>query len=187
MTAEPGLRGFSLLELILAAAFGTVVFALALQLLIGGSLQSGSLAKRLQLRRLQRRTLQLLQADLAGARSWQLSPQPGPDWPCSMAGRQPLIAITPLAMRPDQEAPAVVYSLGPAPSGIWRGTVLMRCGPAFDLHGQPRLDGRYQNRVVLDRIDAARLDQDPVLPLVRLRLEQRIPGSDQPVISSAVG
>ena len=63
----------------------------------------------------------------------------------------------------------------------------MRCGPAFDLDGRQRLDSRYQNRVVLDALDAVRLEQDPALPLVRLQLEQRSPGSDQPVVSSAVG
>ena len=63
----------------------------------------------------------------------------------------------------------------------------MRCGPAFDLDGLPRFESNYQNRVVLDAIDAVRLEQDPALPLVRLQLEQSIPGSDQPVISSAVG
>ena len=182
MTVEPGIRGFSLLELLLAAALGTVVFALALRLLIGESVQSGSLAQRLQLRRVQRRTLRLLQGDLSGAISWQLSPDPSPTWPCSMRGRQPLLAIT-----PHRSSVPVVYSLGPAPSAIWRGSVLMRCGPAFDLDGQPRLESRYQNRVVLDAIDAVRLEQDPALPLVRLQLEQSIPGSDQPVISSAVG
>ena len=182
MTVDPDTRGFSLLELLLAAALGTVVFASALQLLIGESLQSGSLAQRLQLRRVQQRTLRLLQADLSGAKSWQLDPDPSPAWPCPIAGRQPLLAIT------LQQSPVpVVYSLGPAPSGIWRGSVLMRCGPAFDLDGRPRLESRYQNRVVLDAMDAVRLEQDPALPLVRLQLEQRIPGSDQPVVSSAVG
>ncbi len=182
MTTKPEMRGFSLLELLLATALGTAVFALALQLLTGESVRSGSLAQRLQLRRVQQRTLRLLQADLSGAISWQLAPDPSPAWPCPMGGRQPLLAIT-----PHQSSLPVLYSLGPAPSAIWRGSVLMRCGPAFDLDGQPRLESPYQNRVVLDAIDAVRLEQDPALPLVRLQLEQSIPGSDQPVISSAVG
>ena len=66
MTTKPEMRGFSLLELLLATALGTAVFALALQLLTGESVRSGSMAQRLQLRRVQQRTLRLLQVDLLG-------------------------------------------------------------------------------------------------------------------------
>ena len=62
--------------------------------------------------------------------------------------RQPKLAITPR----DGSDP-VVYSLGSAPSAIWRGEVLMRCGAAFDLQGGIRDGSRYQNRVVLDGVD----------------------------------
>ena len=81
----------------------------------------------------------------------------------------------------------MVYSLGTAPSGLWRGRVLMRCGPAFDLQGQPSSHGAYLNRVVLDRVEAFRIEQDPQLPLLHLELEQRGRGRDQLVRSSAVG
>ena len=49
------------------------------------------------------------------------------------------------------EGPAgvITYTAGAAPSAIWRGQVLMRCGPAFGLHGEPS-SGQAQNRVVLD-------------------------------------
>jgi hypothetical protein len=43
----------------------------------------------------------------------------------------------------------IVYSVGAAPSGIWRGRVLMRCGPAFGEYGQVSA-GAFQSRVVLD-------------------------------------
>ena len=99
-----------------------------------------------------------------------------------MAQRQPLIAISSV-----EGAAAVVYSLGPPPSSIWRGQVLMRCGPSFDLQGQPNLEGAYQNRVVLDQVEALLLEQDPQLPLLRLEIQQRLPGSDQLLRSSAVG
>ena len=63
----------------------------------------------------------------------------------------------------------------------------MRCGPAFDLQGQPSSHGAYLNRVVLDRVEAFRIEQDPQLPLLHLELEQRGRGRDQLVRSSAVG
>ncbi|WP_254959321.1 MULTISPECIES: FitA-like ribbon-helix-helix domain-containing protein [unclassified Cyanobium] len=43
----------------------------------------------------------------------------------------------------------ISYTVGSAPSAIWRGRVLMRCGPAFGLHGEPS-GGPAQNRVLLD-------------------------------------
>ena len=175
-------RGFTLVELLLAAGLGVVFCGLAAQLLIGDLAHGSALARRLQLRRLQRRTLMLVKGDLSDADNWQLQPAFDPNWRCSMAGRQPLIAISTA-----EGAAAVVYSLGPPPSSIWRGQVLMRCGPSFDLQGQPNLEGSYQNRVVLDQVEAFLLEQDPQLPLLRLEIQQRLPGSDQLLRSSAVG
>jgi hypothetical protein len=50
----------------------------AFQLLLGEARQGGALAQRLILRRLQRRTLQLIKRDLADAKRWQLQPDPQP-------------------------------------------------------------------------------------------------------------
>ena len=61
----------------------------------------------------------------------------------------------------------------PAPSAIWRGDVLMRCGPAFDLQGGIRRGSRYQNRVVLDGVDRFQLHQPSGLPVLQMQLEQR--------------
>ena len=99
---------------------------------------------------------------------WQIDPDPSGRWPCAMADWQLGLAITPR----DGSDP-VVYSLGPAPSAIWRGDVLMRCGPAFELHGGIRPGGRYQNRVVLDGVDRFQLHQPSGLPVLQMQLEQR--------------
>ncbi len=175
-------RGFTLVELLMAAGLGVVFCGLAAQLLIGDLAHGRALARRLQLRRLQRRTLMLVKGDLSRADHWQLQPASDPGWRCSMAGRQPLIAISSA-----EGVAAVVYSLGPPPSSIWRGQVLMRCGPSFDLQGQPNLEGAYQNRVVLDQVEALHVEQDPDRLLLRLEIQQRLPGSDQLLRSSAVG
>ena len=182
MRPEPSATGFTLVELLLASALGVVVCGVALQLLIGDAARSSALTETLRLRSLQGRTLALLQMDLAQAGSWQVSPAVDPSWPCSIGERQPLLAIT-----PQNGTDPVVYSLGTAPSAIWRGRVLMRCGPAFDLQGQPSRQGAYLNRVVLDGVEAFRVEQDPQLPLLHLQLEQRGPGRHQLVRSSAVG
>ena len=81
----------------------------------------------------------------------------------------------------------MLYSLGAAPSPIWRGTVLMRCGPAFDLKGQPSATGQPQNRVVLDAVETFEVTQAPGSPVLLLELEQQIDGRDQRLRSKAVG
>ena len=180
--------GFSLVELLLVAALGVGLCGVAFQLLLGEARQGGALAQRLILRRLQRRTLQLIKGDLAQAKTWQLQPDPQPDWPCSMAHRDVLIAI-----HPAHGSAPVLYSLGTAPSGIWRGQVLMRCGPAFDLQGRSRASSSYQNRVVLDAIETIKLQQPLGLPVIEMELEQLLNSGannnnhSKPVRSTAVG
>lgn len=175
-------NGFTLVELMLAAALGALLFLVALQLLLGEARHGGDLARHLLLRRLQQRTLQLIKDDLQAASAWKLDPAAESDWSCPLAGRQPLIAIT-----PRHGGSPVVYSLGEAPSTIWRGSVLMRCGPAFNLQGRTRHGAAYQNRVVLDAVEALVLEQPTGLPVLQMKLEQRIPGREQTVVSSAVG
>ena len=161
-------QGFTLFELMLAALLGTFLCGVVFQLLFAETRQGGSLAESLQLKQWQRRTLQLLKGDLERASSWQLDPDVSAEWPCALADRQPKLAIT-----PRDGSGSVVYSLGPAPSAIWRGDVLMRCGPAFDLHGGIRRGSRYQNRVVLDGVDDFQLHQPLGLPVLQIQLEQR--------------
>ena len=161
-------QGFTLVELMLAALLGCLLCGVAFQLLFAETRHGGSLAAQLQLKQWQRRTLELVKSDLQRASSWQIDPDASDPWPCALAGRQPKLAITPT----DGSDP-VLYSLGSAPSPIWRGAVLMRCGPAFDLQGGVRNGSRYQNRVVLDGVDRFELIQPPGLPVLQMQLEQR--------------
>ena len=48
-------------------------------------------------------------------------------------------------------AGVITYSRGASPSSIWRGEVVMRCGPAYGLDGLLSA-GAAQNRVVLDQL-----------------------------------
>ena len=161
-------QGFTLVELMLAALMGCLLCGVALQLFFAETRQGGWLAESLQLKQWQWRTLELVKGDLERASSWQVDPAPSGSWPCALAGRRPQLAITPR----DGSNP-VVYSLGPAPSPIWRGAVLMRCGPAFDLQGRIRAGSRYQNRVVLDAVERFQLHQPSGLQVLQMQLEQR--------------
>ena len=174
-------QGFTLVELMLAALLGCLLCGVVFQLLFAETRQGGALAESLQLKQWQRRTLELVKGDLERGSSWRVDPDASADWPCALADRQPKLAITPR----DGSDP-VVYSLGLAPSAIWRGDVLMRCGPAFDLQGGIRSGSRYQNRVVLDGVDRFELHQLPGLPVLQMQLEQRTRQGRQ-VRSNGVG
>ena len=172
--------GFTLLELLLALSLGTALFALLLRL-IGADLRLGSaMAERLQTTGLQRRTLALIKAEIATAQGWMVDPPPSSSWPCRLSGRRPVLAIAMGAGDPDARGSAViVYSVGQAPSAIWRGQVLMRCGPSYGLDGVINLEGAYQNRVLLDALPDRSVpgfsaQNHPTLPLLQLQLEQEL-------------
>ena len=169
------------MELMLAVLLGTFLCGVVFQLLFAETRQGGALAESLQLKQWQRRTLQLVKGDLERASRWQIDPDPSGRWPCPLADRQPRLAIT-----PRDGSDSVVYSLGSAPSAIWRGDVLMRCGPAFDLQGGIRNGSRYQNRVFLDDVERFELHQPSGLPVLQMQLEQRTRQGGQ-VRSNGVG
>ena len=90
---SPNAHGFTLVELLLAAALGLVLFAVSCRLLLGEARHGGALAQHLLLRTSQRRTLALIKLDLHRADSWTLTPDAAGPWPCPIGARQPLIAI----------------------------------------------------------------------------------------------
>ena len=135
-------QGFGLLELLLALALGLSLGGLMLQALVGEEANGWRLGRLLRERAFQRRTLELLRAEVA--RSVAVSVEPALESsPCGWAGRRPLLHLR-LA-----SGGVITYAVGAPPDRIWRGQVLMRCGPAYDLDGEPGSSG-WQNRVVLD-------------------------------------
>ncbi len=137
-----GPGGFSLLELLLALGLGLTLSGVILQALLADGQISLRLGRLVREKDNQRRTLALVQLDLQ--RSLSVSPNPGAEVsPCGLAGRPPVLHL-------HTSAGAITYSVGAAPSGIWRGQVLMRCGPAFGLDGATNWASAAQNRVVID-------------------------------------
>ena len=175
--------GFTLLELMLSLSLGALLFALMLRL-IGADLQLGrALALRLSESSRQRRSLELIREELGSAHGWMVDPPVSNRWPCRMNGRRPVLAIA--TQQADAQARAdraIVYSVGSAPDAIWRGEVLMRCGPAYSLDGVPNLRGAFQNRVLLDALPngigsgfTARPHRQ--WPVLQLEVEQQLPSS----------
>ena len=178
-----GSSGFTLLELMLALAIGALLFALMLRL-IGADLQLGrAMALRLSESSRQRRSLELIREELGSAHGWMVDPPVSNRWPCRMNGRRPVLAIA--TQQADAQARAdraIVYSVGSAPDAIWRGEVLMRCGPAYSLDGVPNLQGAFQNRVLLDALpndigSGFTARPHPQWPVLQLEVEQQLPSS----------
>ena len=175
--------GFTLLELMLSLSLGALLFALMLRL-IGADLQLGrAMALRLSESSRQRRSLELIREELGSAHGWMVDPPVSNRWPCRMNGRRPVLAIA--TQQADAQARAdraIVYSVGSAPDAIWRGEVLMRCGPAYSLDGVPNLQGAFQNRVLLDALpndigSGFTARPHPQWPVLQLELEQQLPSS----------
>jgi prepilin-type N-terminal cleavage/methylation domain-containing protein len=163
---SPAPSGFTLVELLVALAIGLMFCGAILRSLVLAGPQGALLARQLRERGLQARTLELLRTDLLRAETLRLAPAAGSA--CPLAGREPLVQIA------TAEGP-ITYSIGHPPSPIWRGRVLMRCGPAFGLDGEPSA-GQAQNRVVIDGLvaDGLRIEHSGQ-GLLQLRLEQEFP------------
>ena len=178
-----GSLGFTLLELMLALSLGTLLFGVILRL-IGADLQLGkTMSMRLIESSRQRRTLELIREELGMAYGWMVEPPVSNRWSCRMGHRRPMLAI---ATQPgDSQARgerAIVYSVGSAPDQIWRGQVLMRCGPAYGLDGVPSLQAAFQNRVLLDALPHSSgsgftARPHPKLPVLELEIEQELPSN----------
>ena len=173
-----GSVGFTLLELLLVLSLGTLLCGLMLRL-IGADLQLGrAMAVRLSETSRQRRSLQLIREELGLAHGWMVNPPVSNRWSCRMRGRRPVLAIATQLDDPQARgAGAIVYSVGSAPDAIWRGHVLMRCGPAYSLDGVPNVRGTFQNRVLLDALPLSRGSgftaiPHPQLPVLQLEIEQ---------------
>ncbi len=136
--------GFSLPELLLVLLLSAGLAALILQALSAESRAAQRLGRLLRERQLGLRALELVRQELlvAQASSVELRWDPG----CSLAGRRVVLQL-------QTTAGVITYSQGPAPSAIWHGAVLMRCGPAYGLAGELS-GGQPQNRVLLDGLPA---------------------------------
>jgi len=165
--------GWSLLELLLALSLGLGLCGVMLQALVQDTTLGARLVRLVRERTNQRRSLALIRGDLGRAQQVWLSPGAALlSSPCSLGNRQVVLQLTTHEGR-------ISYSVGPPPSPIWRGWVLLRCGPAFGLAGEPS-GGAFQNRVLLDGLGAEGLRASLIGPgLVSLDLSQQFSDGGQ--------
>jgi type II secretory pathway pseudopilin PulG len=178
--AAGGTAGFTLVEQLLAVVLGSALCLTMLQTLLWQAQSGGRLARQQRERAVQRRSLDLMRRELMQASRLELAGGPGLPSPCPLSGRTAVLQLlTP--------AGVIVYSLGAPPSAIWRGQVLMRCGPAYGLQGEVSA-GSSQNRVLLDALASGGFEaRRPAAGVLLLRLRQRFPlrqGGSQEISSS---
>lgn len=167
MTTKHQAQGFTLVELLLAMVIGCGLTGVLLQAMLAEGSNGQRVGRLLRERVVARRALELVRADLLQAQG-KVDPAVLPP-ACNLAGRTVVLHLV-------TTAGPITYSLGKPAEPIWRGRVLMRCGPAYGLHGELG-SGTAQNRVVLDALassDGFRADPgaDGVL---RLQLQQSWP------------
>ncbi len=161
-----GTAGFSLPELLLALSAGLLLAGVTLQGLLGELRGSQQLGQRLQQRAMAARALELIRSEVARASRVAVGGLNGASAACGLAGRPVLLHLE-SALGP------ITYTMGTPPSPIWRGTVLMRCGPAYGMDGEPSA-GAAQNRVLLDGLDRQGSGAERISPgVVRLTLQAR--------------
>jgi hypothetical protein len=136
--------GFGLVEMMLAMTLGLGFSGVVIQALVGEGRHAQQFSRTLRERSNQQRALALIRSDLVRASAIAEDPSVGTSH-CGLAGRTPVLRLrTPEG--------TIDYSVGAAPSGIWQGRVLVRCGPAYGLDGQVNPGSVFQSRVVLDRL-----------------------------------
>ena len=187
------MAGFSLVELLLSLSLGLALSGVMLQGLMAEGQSSVRFTSLLREKAWQRRTLALIGADLEQSTSLAVLPDQV-EVACNLSGRRVLLQL-------EGPAGSITYSVGAPPSAIWRGHVLMRCGPAYSLDGLLTRAPASQNRVVLDGLppqvipadscDAGGEEQTPVgvclqpdSSVLTVRLVQQLPGRDSPTIQS---
>jgi prepilin-type N-terminal cleavage/methylation domain-containing protein len=140
--------GFSLVELLVSLLLAGVVSGALLQALLLDSQASQRLGRHLRERQLGQRALELLRQELQQAQWVRPGDQPllSPGPACSLTGRRVVLQL-------GTASGLITYSEGPAPDPIWRGRVLLRCGPAYGLDGG-LAGGQPQQRVLLDALAA---------------------------------
>lgn len=177
---QRGGNGFTLVELLVTLALSGLVSAVVLQLLVGDLRQVGRLGRWLRERQAGERALELVREELQRAESASLSGEIPAG--CGSSGRQ--LALQLKGRDRAGQLRTVTYVTGTAPSSIWRGAVLVRCGPAYGLDGEwsagtapaPGEESGGVSRVLIDALPAG--DGFTVTPgahgVLRLQLERHL-------------
>ena len=177
-TLRPSQRGFSLVDLLLAVVLGGLLSGVVLQALVVDTRAAQRLGRLLRERQQGQRALELIRQELQQAEAISLNGDFA--GACGLSGRDPVLQLS-------TAAGVITYSVGEAPASIWRGAVLMRCGPAYTLGGRFS-DGEHQNRVLLDGLvsaDGFSVEQNNSTGVLELQLIRAFAGGPELRMQSA--
>ena len=165
----------------LGLGLGMALFVTLLQALLLQGRGNERLVRLVREQGVQRRTLALLRSEILRAERLELGESLALQPACSLSGRRPVLHL-------QTSQGTISYTLGAPPSAIWRGQVLMRCGPAYGLDGEPSA-GNSQNRVLVDGLASGGFEAKRSGPgRLRLGLQQqfRLLDGNRQSISSAL-
>jgi hypothetical protein len=166
-----------LVELLLTLLLGMLLSGLILQCVLSESRSGQKLARLLRERQATNRALGLIRSELEQASRVSVVAEnsDGLEPSCNLGGRE-------LVLQLQTKQGVIIYTQGTAPDAIWRGAVLMRCGPAYGADGQLG-SSTPQNRVLLDQLAVPQplLTPSAAEGVLMLRLRREL--SDLQVIS----
>ena len=146
--------GYSLAEMLMALSAGLLVSVALIEGLMHEVQGSTRLQNAWRQRHWQQRVLNLVRDDLESSETVSSEPEQEA-YACNLNGRTAVLHMS-------GRNGSTTYSVGPAPSPIWRGPVLMRCGKAFDLNGSvTTTNSPAQNRVLIDGLRDSEAELDP--------------------------
>lgn len=156
--------GFTLLEVLLALLLGLVVVGLVAQSLLMESGHARRLGQLLRERLVAQRTLALIADEVQQAQQITRSAPTGDTKGCGLSGRQVRLHLA-------LHAGAITYSVEKDPNVIWRGAVLMRCGPVYGLDGAMHA-GTRESSVLVDAVVGNTLLVHPMGDGILLQLDR---------------
>lgn len=175
-------RGFTLVELLAGISLGVLISMVIIEALVAETGNSIRLARIWRERAATLRVLEMMRGELAQAQ--RASP--------SVIGNAPqrcgLNRSTRTVVLYMQTSKGIIsYSLETNPENIWRNTVLMRCGPDYDLNGSLSASSQPNSDVVLDGLSANGVAiSQPTNGILKIEISQSFANSNsssQPIVT----
>ena len=167
-------RGFTLVELLAGISLGALISMVIIDALMAETGNSIRLARVWRERAATLRVLEMMRSELAQAQ--RASPNVIGNAPsdCSLSRSTRTVV---LYMQTSQGI--ISYSLETKPDDIWRNTVLMRCGPSYNMSGSLSDSPNLISSVVLDGLAANGVSiSQPATKILRIEIRQSFAGSN---------
>ncbi len=144
-------RGFTLVELLAGMSLGMMIGMVIIDALVAETSNSVRLARKWRESAATLRVLEMMRGELDQAQQASRSVIGNAPSICGLNGSTRKVV---LYMQTPQGI--ISYSLDTKPEPIWRNTVLMRCGPNYDLNGLLKAARNPDSHVVLDGLTTSK-------------------------------